>query len=186
MQAAHLSKRQQGEAGRAKLMRTALGLFSRKGFEATSVEDICLATGYSKGGFYFHFRGKDDLLLQIVGLDVAVERGDFVQKGWSPGLIVELWALAGRNETLRRCLAKRRQSRRRSLPRAVAASDEDPLRTAPSLLDLLLALQMGLQIQPLLLANAASPLRAQDVVASLIAALEEPAATRQKRRAGAI
>ena len=58
MKSQRLPKRQRHEEGRARLLEAALRVLSRKGFEGTSVEDICRAAGYSKGGFYFHFRGK--------------------------------------------------------------------------------------------------------------------------------
>ncbi len=44
-----------------KIIDESLKLFSVKGFINTSVTDILEATGSSKGGFYNHFKSKDDL-----------------------------------------------------------------------------------------------------------------------------
>jgi len=47
-----------GDARRAQILETAERLFSRMGYEQTSVQDILSAMGYSKGGFYHHFDSK--------------------------------------------------------------------------------------------------------------------------------
>lgn len=41
-------------------------LFSRKGYENTSLADILEAVGTSKGGFYNHFKSKDDLFYEVL------------------------------------------------------------------------------------------------------------------------
>lgn len=38
----------------------------RKGYSRTTLDDIAAAAGISKGGIYWHFRGKDDLMAAIV------------------------------------------------------------------------------------------------------------------------
>lgn len=48
-------------------MDRALGLFSDKGYETTSVQDIIDAVGVSKGAFYHYFRSKDEVLDAIIG-----------------------------------------------------------------------------------------------------------------------
>ncbi|MEF3696096.1 TetR/AcrR family transcriptional regulator [Desulfolutivibrio sp.] len=47
---------------RATLLDTAQTVFLEKGYEATTVNDILDAAGLSKGGFYHHFKSKDDVL----------------------------------------------------------------------------------------------------------------------------
>ena len=37
-----------------------------KGYNATRIEDICAAAGVSKGSFFHHFKGKEDLALEAV------------------------------------------------------------------------------------------------------------------------
>jgi AcrR family transcriptional regulator len=141
-------------------MRAAAVLFSRKGFEDTSVEEICLAAGYSKGGFYFHFRGKDDLLAQMLESDMKIAGA-----GCPDTLTAELWAAAARNEGLRRRLAARYESRRRDLlpaPVRVASGTTASRRLA----DLLLALDAGLRVQGLL--SMSSSGEVQDFINSLL------------------
>jgi AcrR family transcriptional regulator len=41
-------------------------LFSKKGLDATSVEDIAAAAGYSRGAFYSNFSSKDDLFIELL------------------------------------------------------------------------------------------------------------------------
>lgn len=41
-------------------------LFLAQGYEATTVEHILQRTGLSKGGFYHHFKSKDDVLMVIL------------------------------------------------------------------------------------------------------------------------
>jgi AcrR family transcriptional regulator len=49
-----------------KIIHESLKLFSLKGFLSTSVEDILKAANTSKGGFYNHFKSKEDLLYHVL------------------------------------------------------------------------------------------------------------------------
>ncbi len=51
-----------GEKRRAELLDIAQGVFLEKGFEAATINDILAAAALSKGGFYHHFKSKDDVL----------------------------------------------------------------------------------------------------------------------------
>lgn len=51
---------------RTRLLDAALAGFRRKGYSATTVDDICGATGLSKGSFFHHFKGKEDLALATI------------------------------------------------------------------------------------------------------------------------
>jgi TetR/AcrR family transcriptional repressor of nem operon len=64
---------------RTRLLDAALATFRRKGYSATTVEDICAATGLSKGSFFHHFKGKEDLALAAVGHWNAVTGALFAQ-----------------------------------------------------------------------------------------------------------
>jgi AcrR family transcriptional regulator len=44
----------------------ALRLFSLKGFLSTSIQDILTAAGASKGGFYNHFKSKEELFFAVL------------------------------------------------------------------------------------------------------------------------
>lgn len=48
------------------IMETALELFARQGFEATSVQQITEQCGISKGAFYLVFKSKDELILALI------------------------------------------------------------------------------------------------------------------------
>jgi AcrR family transcriptional regulator len=41
----------------------------KKGYAATSVEDIAAAAGYTRGAFYSNFRGKSELLIELLQRD---------------------------------------------------------------------------------------------------------------------
>ncbi len=44
---------------------TAVELFQAKGYENTSVTDICKACGITKGTFYYHFPNKDEITFEF-------------------------------------------------------------------------------------------------------------------------
>ena len=46
-----------------KLLDAALHVIRAKGYTATRIEDICEAAGLTKGSFFHHFKGKEDLAL---------------------------------------------------------------------------------------------------------------------------
>lgn len=56
----------QARETRAKLIETALGLFSRQGVDNTSIKDIARAAGVAQGLLYHYFAGKDDLLWGVL------------------------------------------------------------------------------------------------------------------------
>lgn len=47
------------------IIRTAYKLFAEKGYEKTTVSEIIESVGSSKGGFYHHFKSKDEVLEAI-------------------------------------------------------------------------------------------------------------------------
>ncbi len=49
-----------------KIILESLKLFSLKGFIGTSIHDILTAANTSKGGFYNHFKSKEDLFFQVL------------------------------------------------------------------------------------------------------------------------
>jgi TetR/AcrR family transcriptional repressor of nem operon len=46
---------------RAKLLEAALSVIRAKGYSATSVDELCMAAGVTKGAFFHHFKSKDAL-----------------------------------------------------------------------------------------------------------------------------
>jgi TetR/AcrR family transcriptional repressor of nem operon len=51
---------------KTRLLDCALHVFRAKGYAATTVDDICAAAGLTKGSFFHHFKGKEDLALEAV------------------------------------------------------------------------------------------------------------------------
>ena len=51
---------------RSQIIKAALELFAKNGYEASSVADICGAAGVSKGAFYHHFPSKQVLFQQAM------------------------------------------------------------------------------------------------------------------------
>jgi TetR/AcrR family transcriptional repressor of nem operon len=51
---------------KTKLLDAALQVIRAKGYAATTVEDICHQAGVTKGSFFHHFAGKDELALTAV------------------------------------------------------------------------------------------------------------------------
>jgi len=53
------------------VLAAALGVFERKGFAATRVEDILEAAGIARRTFYRYFKSKDDVLLALYGVAMS-------------------------------------------------------------------------------------------------------------------
>lgn len=51
---------------RQRIILESLRLFSLKGFLSTSIQDILTAAGSSKGGFYNHFKSKEELFFAVL------------------------------------------------------------------------------------------------------------------------
>ncbi|MHA6513547.1 TetR/AcrR family transcriptional regulator [Tessaracoccus sp. Z1128] len=54
------------EDTRRRLVQAAIEEFSRRGIDATSVEHLCQAAGFSRGAFYSNFGTKDDLCVEVM------------------------------------------------------------------------------------------------------------------------
>jgi len=48
-------------SARTKILAAARDVIRAKGYAATSVDDLCVAAGVTKGGFFHHFKSKEDL-----------------------------------------------------------------------------------------------------------------------------
>ncbi len=69
---------QRSEETRSKIIESAIKLFSSRGFNTASVDDICADAGISKGAFYHHFESKQALFLALLDgwlkiIDNAIE-----------------------------------------------------------------------------------------------------------------
>ncbi len=62
-----LNKHQQKtEETKRKLLKAALRIFTRDGFQAASIDDIAREAGYTRGAFYAHFQSKEDLFFAML------------------------------------------------------------------------------------------------------------------------
>jgi len=54
------------ETRKQEILAAATAVFAQKGFAGASVDDIVQASGISKGGLYWHFKSKDELIAAIL------------------------------------------------------------------------------------------------------------------------
>ncbi|HEX8817659.1 MAG TPA: TetR/AcrR family transcriptional regulator [Terriglobales bacterium] len=61
---------------RQEILRTAVRLFHRRGYDATSMNDVAAALKFSKGGLYHHFQSKDEILFSLMeqAMKIAEDR----------------------------------------------------------------------------------------------------------------
>ena len=69
--AQRLKRAESRELTRKRLLDAAERLFARHGFDATSVDDVAEAAGFSKGALYYNFESKDELLEALVERNIA-------------------------------------------------------------------------------------------------------------------
>jgi AcrR family transcriptional regulator len=58
--------RAQGREARDELLSAALRVFARRGYGQAGVDEIAAEAGYSKGALYWHFSGKEELLMALL------------------------------------------------------------------------------------------------------------------------
>src|SRR4051794_11422803 len=58
--------RAEGRAARDELLDAALRVFAERGYGPAGVDAIAAAAGYSKGALYWHFSGKEELLVTLL------------------------------------------------------------------------------------------------------------------------
>jgi len=66
MQNKNINKTKKGQTTEKKIFDAALDLIKVKGFENTTIIDICEAAGVSNGSFYHHFNSKQDILINYI------------------------------------------------------------------------------------------------------------------------
>ncbi len=174
-----LTRAEQRDLTRTRLLESAERLFVEQGFHGTSVDQIAEEAGYSKGAVYSNFGNKDELFLALLenrvdsvamGIEVAVDRSRDIgaqveQAGsgfaelyvggnskWSL-LLMEFSAHAARHDDLRERFAARNRSMRATMTRLI---DEhlEPLGLTPpipssQLATILFALGQGYIIEKL-------------------------------------
>lgn len=82
-----MARRLPEEERRAQILDAAKRCFVDKGFAATRMDDVAAAARLSKGGLYFHFKSKDDLMVAVVGqVNVRVETFLNAARAWKDPL----------------------------------------------------------------------------------------------------
>jgi AcrR family transcriptional regulator len=87
MKPERLTHARRKEQTRARLFDAARTIFLEKGVAATSVEDIVEAAGYTRGAFYSNFRGKQEVLMELLLRDANEARANlqaFVEEDGTP------------------------------------------------------------------------------------------------------
>ena len=69
--AQRLKRAESRELTRQRLLESAATLFAKRGFQATSVDDVAEAAGFSKGAFYYNFESKDELFQTLVEHEIG-------------------------------------------------------------------------------------------------------------------
>jgi AcrR family transcriptional regulator len=64
-----LSREDSRERTAQRFMDAAARLIAKKGFEATSIEDVAEAAGYSRGAFYSNFSSKNEVFFELLRRD---------------------------------------------------------------------------------------------------------------------
>jgi AcrR family transcriptional regulator len=59
------STRAEGPSTRQRILDTALDLFTKQGFDGTSLREIAEKLGVTKAALYYHFASKDDILMAL-------------------------------------------------------------------------------------------------------------------------
>lgn len=77
--------KRQPEATRRKLIEASWALMLRRGFNATTVDDICAEAGVTKGSFFHHFKSKDDIALSALKAWGEFGRGMYAEAWKEPG-----------------------------------------------------------------------------------------------------
>jgi AcrR family transcriptional regulator len=114
---------QRSEETRSKITESAIRLFSTRGYNDASVDDICKDAGISKGAFYHHFASKQALFLALLDdwlqtIDTAIEASKdktvpetfmqmsdafpyiFATAGENLPMFLEFWMQASRDEKI--------------------------------------------------------------------------------------
>ncbi len=193
-----LTRAQQREVTRARLLDAAETLFGDRGIHQTSLDEIAGAAGLTKGAIYANFRSKKDLITAILARKLDADDGGGAQPpsgslaAWAGRLgesyesavhspdvrrfamaFVELWLYGMRDETAREPILQWFRAVRAANAEEAAgiAGDRLPL-PADQLAALLLALDIGVAVQLFLDPEA---VRAETYTAGLKAVLGQEA-----------
>ena len=60
------AEKSEANARKRQILEAATAVFARKGFDGASMDDIVRESGISKGGLYWHFKSKDEIIAAIL------------------------------------------------------------------------------------------------------------------------
>ncbi|HAS23669.1 TetR/AcrR family transcriptional regulator [Idiomarina loihiensis] len=103
--ARRLTRREQQEQTRVRLIDAANRMFAEVGIIAASLRNLCARAGFSQGAFYSNFTSKDELLLSVIERHIQQEVSlmqELVSKSDSEGIDGALDRLAYRLSELAR------------------------------------------------------------------------------------
>jgi AcrR family transcriptional regulator len=92
LDAGEIMTQQRSEETRGRLLDAAVRKFAEAGYDGSSVDDICMEAGVSKGAFYHHFPSKQALFLALMNgwlglIDIGLEA---VQKDTVPETLIHM------------------------------------------------------------------------------------------------
>jgi AcrR family transcriptional regulator len=193
-------------SARAALLAAAVAEFTRKGYESATVAGIAARAGVTTGALYTHFRSKQELLLEAVGLatvdaftqraiGLADESPQEVARGLARGLVgepigrrdlllVDAIVIARRDpkvgEAYRRVIRAHLEAFERTARLGIEAGRIDPLLPVDELARLVLSLALGVMA----LRALEETLPSESTVARLTTQLLRPARERSKSGEG--
>jgi AcrR family transcriptional regulator len=104
-----LLRRERSRDTRRNLLRAAVALWSEKGYDQTTVEEICALAGVGRTTYYLHFQSKEQLLGEVSWATAAGVAEDVEASVGGGGLDQQLDAfvdgLAGRMESVPKAFA---------------------------------------------------------------------------------
>jgi AcrR family transcriptional regulator len=135
-----LTRREKQQQTRQQLLDAAARVFSRRGYQQASLEEIAAEAGFTTGAVYSNFAGKEELFLALADREVenriaeihalaeAAERGErpgaeaaaqfrgvLERDPHWPLLFYEFWSFGVRNAKIQKEFAKRREAVRDAL-----------------------------------------------------------------------
>jgi AcrR family transcriptional regulator len=167
-----LTRAEQREKTRSCLVEAATKVFSRRGYDKASLDEVAEEAGFTKGAVYSNFKGKEDLFLATIDAhfeqrleavkrllaEEPDERGtahaagmDFMnQLNADPeyfALFFEFWAYAQRNPAVKRKFLPRVQRFRAALAELFEAKDVEMPLPSDQLAAMLIAMAAGVAME---------------------------------------
>lgn len=172
MQRQRLTRTESQAQTRRELLDAAARVFVKRGFAASSVEEISTEAGYTRGAFYSNFRSKNELFVELLHDRVYTRYTEMTQEGlqgrpptlretgemlaaiqaksegrWIWRLWFECLAQAGRDEELRKLAATFWRDNRERIAKLLEVTFPQHKARAKAIATALIALDIGLAIQ---------------------------------------